>query len=424
MNNHWLDAAKTFLLALGYSFAVILIQYFFNHIELSNHVPDAVTLKQWDAPIYQNAARLGYYYHDEKDNNMGIFILFPWVWRLLHVGILGICISNIIFFSAAFTIITRIYPVPSREKLLWLTTPLLYFMWVPYTEALFCLLIAILFYGMVRHNKPVIVTSLIVVSLCRPTTAFLTPALLVAALLSSSKQNIGQSLKKYLLLYALPTLIGTAIFVLYQYSVSHVWFPYYKGQAKYLGHVFSLPTFPFSSCYGGQRIKWIGGLAMVPCTIAIVVLARKALKWLRKDTVYPDEVWLLTLGYLPLVMGVMVFFSPTWGTLTTNLISIHRYVFCSPFFFVFLYHMVSKPRTYRAVHFITAIVVCNIVWLSMGSYKHFLELLFYNVLTVLVVLYMVHANNKQSWAALVICGFNIFIQIHLFQQYMAGLFTE
>lgn len=137
----------------------------------------------------------------------------------------------------------------------------------------------------------------------------------------------------------------------------------------------------------------------------------------------PDKIWVLTLTYLPVILLTMVFCNPKWGG-TTNLLGMHRYVFCSPFIFVFFYHLVNQPVVYKLKHYAVVFAVSNIVWATMGAFSDLQNLLFYNFNTLLVFAYMYYANNKTSWASLAISAMNLFFQIILFQQFLSGVFTE
>lgn len=416
------NATGTFLMVMAYGLLFYCVQVFLYTTGIVHNLPNEITLERWDAGIYHIVAKSGYYYHTAQHNNAGVYILFPWVWKMLHAGVIGVSFFNLAFFAAGFTIVTRIYPITTPDKLLWLTTPSLYFMWVPYSEALFCLLSAISFYGIAKNNKWITWAGLFLVSLSRATAVFLIPALLVMALLSSRRENLKQSLYNYMVLYALPTIAGTGAFVLIQFAYTGQWFPYFKGQATYLGHKLSWPALPFYNFYGEGRVTWLSALAMLPCVIAIGILIAKIYKWLTKGEYTADKIWLLSLGYLPIILFTMVFCNPKWGIGRTNLLGIHRYVFCSPYFFVFLYHMVSG-REYKLRHFVVLLLVGNAVWLTMGSYWHIQFLLFYNFNTLLAMGYMLHAN-KKPWATPALCAVNLFFQTILFQQFLAGMFTD
>lgn len=415
-------ALASFMLAVCYGLLFYCLQLFMYNIGLASSLPAEADLCQWDAGVYQSVAKAGYYYHSTNDNNTGVYVLFPWVWKLLHTSVVGMAFFNLIIFAAGFAIITSVCPVPAQHKILWLTTPSLYFMWVPYSEALFCLLSAISFYGIVKNNKWLTWVALFLVSLTRATAIFLIPALLVMELLSNEKSEIRKSLRHYILRYASPVMSGLFAFAVIQFIYTAQWFPYFKEQTTHLGHMLSWPVLPFYNAYGGDRITWLSALAMLPCTIAIVIVINKLYKWLKTGASQGGKIWLLTLGYLPVILFTMVFCNPKWGIGRTNLLGIHRYVFCSPYFFVFLYYTTYRTR-YSLKHFAALLLLSNAVWLTMGSYWHIRLLLFYNFNTLLATGYMFHGNRKP-WVTACLCSVNLLLQVSLYQQFLAGLFTD
>jgi len=134
------DFFPAFLMTLGYGFVFYFVQFFIYKIGVTFLLPDDITLARWDAPIYRDVSTHGYHSRD-----VGVMVLFPMIWRILHVGYSGIAIANFILFAAGFSLICSICRVSANERFLWLTTPSLYFMWVPYTEATFCIITAIFF---------------------------------------------------------------------------------------------------------------------------------------------------------------------------------------------------------------------------------------------------------------------------------------
>ena len=86
--------------------------------------------------------------------------------------------------------------------------------------------------------------------------------------------------------------------------------------------------------------------------------------------------------------------------------------------------MVNKAKEYKLKHFVLVFILANLVWFSMGAYVHIQEMLFYNFITLLIMGYMFYANNKNSLVSLAIFGINLFLQIMIFQQFIAGPFTD
>jgi hypothetical protein len=69
-------------------------------------------------------------------------------------------------------------------------------------------------------------------------------------------------------------------------------------------------------------------------------------------------------------------------------------------------------------------LLSNLVWLSYGSYIHIVAVLYYNFCFVFVFGYMMLANKRQEWPALVIVMLNVLIQVFLFSEFVNQLFPD
>jgi hypothetical protein len=415
------DVINGFFLALGYGIAIMALQFFLYYMGVVQNVPDDATLLRWDAGIYEAIARFGYTI--KPGDNTSMYVLLPLVWHLLHVGVMGISLFNLIFFSVGFAIVAAICKADAAEKILWLSVPSMYFMWVPYTEALFSLLTALSFYAIINNKRWLIWLSLFLVALTRATAVFLIPALLIMELITANAQSINKALRTYFVDYFLPITTGLATFVIIQYVQTGIWFPYYIQQSTSQGHVFSFPVLPFADYYGGQMAVWLNAVVILVCLVALIGICIICYKRLVKQKIYKDKILILTLAYLPAVLFAIVFYNPTWGANTTNLHGLHRYTLCTPFIFIFLHHYTAGEKRYTLQHVLLMLLLSNLVWLSMGSYLHIRTMLYYNFTTLLVVGYMMYANKRLP-ASYVIIAFNVFMQVMLYQRYLANGFTD
>lgn len=411
-----------FFMVIVYSVCFFSIQFFLNKIGFLPNAPDEQNIALWDVGWYRNIATNGYV-HTDGSSNTGFFILFPLIWKISHLSVWGISILNILFFAIAFTILVNLYPVTTADKLVWLSIPSLYFIFIPYTEALFFLLMSLCFYGMVHKKKWLIWFSLFLVSLTRATTVFLIPSFLVMELVTNQRAHWLKAIKTYFLTYAWPLIAGLYLFIWYQYKVTGIWFEYFQQQANGWGHKFSMPAFPFNSVAGDKTI-WVSALAMFVALIALFFILRIFIKWLAKNIISEDKLLVLSLCYLPIILMLTVFFNPIWGSNTTNLMGMHRYTFATPFFFVFFHYLTQNRPAYKVKDYLVVLLLSNVVWLSMGSYKHIQYLLFFNFNTLIIYLYMLYANKKLNWVVPAIFALNIILQIFLFQQFIGNLYPD
>ena len=87
----------------------------------------------WDAAWFQKIAQEGYVHPTTR----AFFPLFPLLWRTIGASPMEICLWNLGLFLAAFTALVHALALPRRWILFALSTPSLFIMAVPYSEALF-----------------------------------------------------------------------------------------------------------------------------------------------------------------------------------------------------------------------------------------------------------------------------------------------
>jgi len=412
---------NTFFLVLIYAFSFFFIQFFLHKIGIVSATPNRYNLLYWDSGWYQSVVVNGYQYSSAPSNS-GFYILLPWIWGILHLNTWGVCILNTVLFAIGFTILSSLIRPSIIDKIIWLSVPTVYFAFVPYTESLFFLLSSACLYGIIKEKKLVIWVSLFLLSLTRATVIFLLPALLIMELITNDRKHLLKSIYSYIVYYFLPLVIGTAVFIWYQYWKTGVWFAYFKQQSIYWERKFNIPTLPFHSMEGDRTI-WLSALAMFVCFIAIIMLFRIAKNWLLKNKIYTDKLLVLSLAYLMMTLLVVICFNPIWGTYTTNVMGMFRYSLMTPFFFVFL-HYITNDIQYKVRDYMVVAVVANIIWLTFGSYWHIKYFIFFNINTAVIFLYMLYANKKLTWPALIIVAINVVLQISLFQQFINGLYPD
>jgi hypothetical protein len=198
-----------------------------------------------------------------------------------------------------------------------------------------------------------------------------------------------------------------------------VWNAYFFQQTNFWGHKFSMPKFPLSNPYSGFKILWLNALSLFTGIIGGLYLVKNAYSILYSKKRATDKLMVLSAAYLVLIVTINLFFSPQWVTGTTNIMGTNRYIFASPFFFVFLANYIEQGTQYRYPHFIAMFFLSSIFWLLFGSYDHIRHWLLFEVNTVLLFLYM-QSSNKSIWPSTLLIVFNVFIQIGLFQIFIGG----
>jgi hypothetical protein len=408
---------RTFIQVVLYALLVYAIQFIAYKAGVFSFPPVSNTVLGWDATWYKSIAEDGYLYWGGTQCNSGFFLFFPLLWRWLHLGIWGVCIMNVLFFSAGFTLLTQVLKPGRMERWLWLSLPPVYFAFVPYTEAVSFLLCSICLYGIQRNKKAAIISSLFLLSLTRVSVAFLAPALVAMELMAMERSNWWPALKKGLWLYLLPSIAGLALFVWYQYSVTGIWFLYFKLQAEFWGHKFAWPSLPFITTNQSRTIV-LTAFATLCCTVAFVYMLYLFVRWIAANRVQKNKLLVLSLGYLSATLLLTIFFNPQ-SSGQTVIVGITRYGMSTPFFLPFLQYFTNSVK-YKKVHFLYAFVGANLVLLTLGSYFHIRTFLYLNISTAAVYLYMLY-GSKYKWAGIILIAAGIIAQALVFQDFLTGM---
>lgn len=413
-------ALQSFLFTLGYGITFYLLQLFLFQRDMVATLPDASKLAVWDGGWYSFIAREGYMYKGGW-GNVGFYPLFPLIWRWSHLDALQICFLNIGFLAGGIALLATVLKPTAADKLIWLSIPSFYFVFLPYSEALFILLASMLIYGIWKNNKLLIIMSLLLLGWVRPVVVILVPALLLMELIANERRKWFSSLGRASILYVLPLVISTALFVLYQYYCTGVWFAYFKHQSDLWGRKFSLPKLPFNSVLG-PKMLWLNALALFVCLVCIFYVIRAGLAWLQKQRV-TDKVLLLSFLFLAGMGLANILFNPHDGSGYTNVFGSHRYIFVSPFFLVVLHHF-TKQRTYQWQHLLLVFLLSNAFWLCFGSYLHIMTLVYFNFCTAIIMMYMLYTNKKLTWPALAIAAINVLVQVQGYQFFINGVYSD
>ena len=312
------------------------------------------------------------------------------------------------------------YDLKLRTRLLWLSIPSFYYAFVPYSEALFLLLTTATIFG-IHHKRNVIVwISLFLLSLCRPVTMVIGPALLITELVCNNRSQWGTSVKRFLWLHAAPLLSGLAVFIIYQYYATGVWFAYFKLQSTIWGHKFALPTLPFGSMYG-LELLWLDAIVLFIGFVSTILVVKYAVRWGRQNAGPKDYILVLSCLYFVGISLVTILFNPLWGINATNIFDIHRYGLISAFFWVFM-HRFTVDRVYALKDYLTIIVLSNFLWLTFYHFKSWETFAYYNIAGLVIVLYMLTGSKKNFWVIPVIILMNIVLQQHLLQKFISNVY--
>lgn len=410
--------ANAVLLTLGYAVVFYVFQFFIYRIGIASRLPDAENLLRWDAAWYRSVGFDGYSYAPTRQTTSGFFWLFPTVWRLLGGDALVMSAVNMVFLALGVGALAVILSPPVRDKLLWVSTPAVFFAFVPYAEALFFCLCSFCLLGISLRRQWLVAVLLFLMALTRATAVFVVPAFLAMEVMAAGRGDFLRSVLRGFAYYVLPSLLGLGVFVLLQYQATGVWFAYFRAQAECWKRIWAVPVLPLYNT-GGYMTVWINALALLVCLTALIYTVILFARWFFRSE-KQDRVTIVSMAYLGVALFSTLFYSPQWRPGFTDVIGTFRYTMLSPFFFVFL-NRFSRVLQYKWHHFVLAVLYASAVWMAFGAYVHIREFLFFSGCTVLVVLYMFNSNPRHEWAAMLLMMLNFFLQVYFYQHFLEGI---
>ncbi len=385
--------------------------------------PTSLNIEQWDAGWYSSIASEGYIYKENIQSNTGFFPLFPFLWSSFNFSALGISIFNYGVFIFGVLFLTKtISNLDNKIILLSLSFPSLLFMYVPYSEALFFMSASLYIYGNSIDSKKIKVISLLIMSLTRPTIFFFLPAVIFSEILSSSTMK---EKFKDIFISVVIILLGTGIsFFIIGYNSAN-FFAYSDSQINNWNHVFSLPQFPLTT-WRGYRILWLDSFGLwivVSSLIASFVYFIKTIKSKWK-LVYNKNV-LLSLSYLSMIfIYVMFFHGKEKESGLTSILSLNRYVFCSPFFIYLFYYYFKNTQIKINKVLISAVIITLILigfpFYSVIELTYLNSLLFVFGMIVFFIIQVIPRGKNRLILFLITYGMNVFLQVYLFQSFLKG----
>lgn len=423
--NNFLKVNKPFLFALAYGLLFYVGQFVLSRIGILVKFPSAENLRVWDASFYYSIGHGGY---DPATYNTGFFPLFAWIWRFSYLETWGIVSLNIVFFSLGFAFLMK--TLNEHNKVFWLlclTTPAIYYAFVPLSEALFFLLASISLWAVVEKKTVWIFISLFLLSLTRSVGIFLLPGLFLAEIFQKPIVLFGRefwkSCLRFLYRYALPIVLALGLVMFIQYQATGDWMIYYKTQSQHWDKGLGWPRFPLNNIENGMlRYGWLNALALFIDALAMFWLVKQAILWLSRKTIIVDVALLISMCYLTMVLITILFFNPRYET--TQVMGANRYTYITPFFFVFL-HYVFKIKINGKI-IIGFLLLTMIFWVLFTTY-HSPELFVAIGLPafLLILAFLLGIWKKKFWwcfAAVIV--FDFVMQLHYFQQFIQPLFTD
>lgn len=404
-----LGKRMTFVIA-AFGFIILFVCAYFALLFFGGikGMPDTTNLIKWDAFYYHSIKENGYSHYWYMASNSAFFPFFSYLWRLLHLNAVGISIFNLSLFLYSIYLLYSTFSINIKYVLIFISLPAAIFFYVPYTESLFFFFCTLFLIGLAKDNLKLIFIGLLLASITRATALFFVPAILFMEVLSSPKPFINKKLIVNCVVMSLASILGLLIVVLIQHYQTGVWFAFVKQQFRFWQHKLDIPGFPLVA-HGGDNALWIDGIAFIlglqATALAVGLLIKKFITK-KTSSLFSNKPVLFTIPYLIMITVYSLFYNAKSFDAQTSLNSFNRYMFCNPFFFIFISFL---PQ---------------IVPLSLKNY-------FFFVLSVLVGFFLIGLNGDPltfflqektplTFTLLFFFVFFVYINLFLFSCYKFG----
>jgi len=365
-------------------------------------------LLHWDAIHYFNISKDGY----NEEYLTAFFPLFPLVWKMFSFSALAVSVFNAIVFSISIATITYHYKINFKEHLLLLSIPSLFFMFIPYTEALFFLFGTIVIIGLNKNSILLIALGLFFSSIVRPTAYVFIPAILIMEYIT--KISIRDFLKRSLI-FSFIIFLGLFTTVLIQYLSTNKWFVFFEAQ-KGWGNILMIPKLPLTSWAGGA-ITMLDGTALLVGVVSFYMICKIFISYYQeKQATKVSKTFLFSLLYLVGVALIVLLFRGG------SLFSLNRFIYASPYFILCFYYWIHIGR-FKIHNTYVLFIGISLYWLLFASYVHIQTLGKFELLTLYLLLpfLLIVENNKwKSNSYYYFISLNILLQVYFMYRFLEG----
>ncbi|MCX6350841.1 MAG: hypothetical protein NTX03_03155 [Bacteroidetes bacterium] len=372
-------------------------------------IPARASVLFWDSNHYRTICDDGYTYSTNQQSNVAFFPAFPYLWRVLHLGVHGIALFNLLLYGVSVFILAKIRNLSKEEILVICGIPSVFFMYLPYSESLFFLVTILIIYGLQKRNIYLSATGFFLASLTRSAGNIFLPALVIMEILSNDtlKNKI-----KSILINSAANIAGILVTFTFQYLITGEFFGSVQTQIHW-GHRFAIPHLPLATFgyyyfldVAGVYVGVIAGLIVLYAALQKVV-ARKGIE---------DKAFLFSAAYLAGITLVIFLFQ------TGYLSSLNRYVFATAFYAVFCIEVLrwGKPSL-KDLGFI--VVIFLILLYPFNGYSHIQQVLkSLGIFLFLISPIFVKLFGKETLRIFIYPYYfiNVCLQVLLLQKFLDG----
>lgn len=387
---------------------------------------DTMNTVRWDGRLYYEISKDFYKNGDWK---YGFFPLFPMIWRISHISSLYIGLFNyllfglsiLILFNCFFNAKTGTFSERMAVFIIALILPTITVYYLPYAEGIFTLTFALAMWGLIKKKYWIYFISMFFFAMSRPVFVHVGLAFLMMEGLNLLKhQNIKHFLKETTL-KLLPLISGTLLVFFIFYLSSGSFFKYFEAINTFWKASFSIPSEiqDWSIESFGMNVFTIFFL-IIPCLIFFCkhFLTLYLSKNKKEDVgVFSGDISSIREYFLFISIiyftGVLVF---TLFYQNGSLNGLNRYIFASPFFYIFLFGIYPRLKNIKTVLFLifSGLLLSASLFMLTGFQKidpniNFNDFGFFILLADLLFLYFFKRMNK--YVRITLMGILVFISI-------------
>ncbi|MGZ5242337.1 MAG: hypothetical protein ACXWEY_16405 [Bacteroidia bacterium] len=371
-------------------------------------IPGPDELKVFDVIHYTSIKDTGYSFDASRQSNVAFFPAFPYLWKFSGLNIYGISILNIVLFYISFIFLALRFGFSAREQLLLLSVPSMFFMYLPYSEALYFSISVLLLAGMQGRNHLITCTGFLFASVTRSAANVFLPAIILTEWIDNRFKQW-----KNVLLYSFFSLAGIAIVAYIQYVQTGYAFGFIQTQ-QYWEHHLQWPKLRFTSwgqyIYLDAAALLFGALCMY-ISVELILRFRKDFSDFKNNKALVFSVLCISgLTLLALIMKGGSFFS------------LNRYIFPGAFFCLAAVFLLRRAK----ININKLIYILIAVFLFLGLFHFFVHIsvmLSYFLLSLYLCSYFLLNHHhptvsKSIFWLLYIC--NCLIQVHLANTFLGN----
>lgn len=417
--NFFSAAAFHFVLAI----VLYVILYWVGEIKI---LPNAENIIAWDVVNYYNIQHQGYIDFQQPTSNIPFFPMVALIWRWLSLTPVGAVIMNILFFLSGLYLLHRHFKFSFQTLLLFFSIPSIFFLCIPYAEALFFLTTTLVVLGLEKKNKGLVCLGLFIASMTRPSMLFFFPVIIFVECMSLKNwewDEIKNALGR-IILFFLSALAGLAMVLMIQYNATGDWLAFFHMRER---NGLQFPVFPLTT-WRGAKMLWLDGFAFAVAFASFLYAAFIFFKKMIPSKIaksYPPKSVLFSLAFLSMTMVHILFFNdkdPVSGTST--LFGLNRFVFAtSSFIIIFAYFKerldfsLKVNRQMFWGYFILILAMIGVFHPS--NQPEYLRPLFY----LLIIASFLFYQKRVTFFWILVYGMNAVTQVLLFDKFLRGFWV-